>query len=57
MSFDVQNNWVYQVKGRNIHLFQIVDSGAVDTLGDYKIRLPDYYRGKSLIYPSETITI
>jgi len=56
MSFDVQKNWLYQLRGRNIHLYQIVDSGNTDTLGDYKIRLPDDYRGKSLIYPSEAIT-
>ena len=56
MSFDVQKNWLYQVRGRNIHLFQMVDSGNIDTLGDYKIRLPDDYKGKSLIYPSEAIT-
>ena len=56
MSFDVQKNWLYHVKGRNIHLYQVVDSGNTDTLGDYKIRLPEDYRGKSLMYPSESIT-
>tara|TARA_Y100000310_G_scaffold193762_1_gene193709 strand:- start:964 stop:1488 length:525 start_codon:yes stop_codon:yes gene_type:complete len=60
MSFDVQRNWLYQLKGRNIHLFQVIDSGNWADLGsgstNIKVQLPEDYRGKSLIYPSEAIT-
>ena len=56
MSYDTHRYWVYQIVGRNIHLWQYVDSGAVDTLANYKIRLPGEYYGKQLIYPDESIT-
>ena len=56
MSYDTHKNWVYQLVGRNIHLWQYVDGAATDTLGSYKIRLPGEYYGKRLIYPDEDIT-
>ena len=56
MSYDTHKNWMYQIVGRNIHLWQYVDAAATDTLGSYKIRLPDEYFGKQLIYPDESIT-
>ena len=56
MSYDTHKNWVYQIVGRNIHLWQYVDAAATDTLGSYKIRLPGEYFGKQLIYPDESIT-
>ena len=56
MSYDTHKNWVYQIVGRNIHLWQYVDGAATDTLGSYKIRLPGEYYGKRLIYPDEDIT-
>ena len=55
MSFDTHKNWVYQIVGKNIHLWQVVQGGAVDTLDGYKIRLPGGYYGNQLIYPDETI--
>ena len=56
MSYDTHKNWVYQLVGRDIHLWQYVEAAATDTLGSYKIRLPDEYYGKQLIYPDEDIT-
>jgi len=56
MSFDTNNNWVYQIVGRNIHLWQVGSGGVVDTLGSYKIRLPSGYYGNQLVYPDEDIT-
>jgi len=56
MSYDTYNYWIYKVVGRNIHLYEYVDSTEVDTLGSYKIRLPQSYYGSGLVYPSESIT-
>ena len=56
MSYDTHKNWMYQTVGRNIHLWQYVDAASTDTLGSYKIRLPEEYFGKQLIYPDESIT-
>ena len=56
MSFDTNKNWVYQIVGRNIHLWQVGNGGVVDTLGSYKIRLPSGYYGNQLVYPDEDIT-
>jgi hypothetical protein len=56
MSYDTHKNWVYQLVGRNINLWQYVSGGATDTVGSYKVRLPGEYYGKQLIYPNEDIT-
>jgi len=57
MSFDTHKNWVYQVVGRNIHLWQYIQDGAATaTLAGYRIRLPSEYYGNQLIYPDESIT-
>ena len=56
MSYDTHKNWVYQLVGRNIHLWQYVSGAATDTVGSYKVRLPGEYYGKHLIYPDESIT-
>ena len=56
MSYDTHKNWVYQLVGRNIHLWQYVSAAATDTVGSYKVRLPGEYYGKHLIYPDEDIT-
>ena len=56
MSYDTHKNWVYQLVGRNIHLWQYVSAAATDTVGSHKIRLPGEYYGKQLIYPDEDIT-
>jgi len=61
MSYDTHKNWLYQIVGRNIHLWQYVSGAATDTLtsdsgSSYKIRLPGEYYGKHLIYPDEDIT-
>ena len=56
MSYDTHKNWLYQIVGRNIHLWQYVSGAATDTVGSYKVRLPGEYYGKHLIYPDESIT-
>ena len=56
MSFDTDKNWMYTLSGRNIHLWQWVETAATDTVGSHKVKLPDEYYGKQLIYPDETIT-
>ena len=56
MSYDTHKNWFYQVVGRNIELWQWVETAATDTVGSHKVKLPDEYYGKQLIYPDETIT-
>ena len=56
MSYDTHKNWFYQVVGRNVELWQYVDTAAVDTIDGINIMLPDEYYGKQLIYPNESIT-
>ena len=55
MSYDTHKTWFFQTVGRNIHLWQYVESSATDTLAGIRISLPDEYYGKQLIYPDETI--
>jgi len=56
MSYDTNLTWIYQVVGKNIHLYQYVQTANTDTIDGYKIRLPNDYYGNQLIYPDETIT-
>ena len=56
MSYDTHKTWFFQTVGRNIHLWQYVESSATDTLAGIRISLPDEYYGKQLIYPDEDIT-
>tara|TARA_R100000687_G_scaffold32008_1_gene26471 strand:- start:86 stop:790 length:705 start_codon:yes stop_codon:yes gene_type:complete len=56
MSFDTNRTWFYQIAGRNIHLYQYVQTSNTDTIAGYRIRLPNDYYGNQLIYPNEDIT-
>ena len=56
MSFDTNRTWFYQIVGRNIHLYQYVQTANTDTLASYRIKLPNDYYGNQLIYPNEDIT-
>ena len=56
MSFDTNLTWLYQVVGKNIHLYQYVQTANTDTLAGHRIRLPNDYYGNQLIYPDESIT-
>ena len=56
MSFDTHKTWFYHLSGRNIHLYQYVETSNTSTLAGYRIRLPDDYYGNQLIYPNESIT-
>ena len=55
MSYKTEATWFYYLKGRNIQLYQRSDYGRTDTLGSYKIRLPDDSSGTYFIYPVEDI--
>ena len=56
MSYKTEQTWFYYLNGRNIQLYQKSDYGRTDTLGSYKIRLPDDSSGTYFIYPDEDIT-
>ena len=56
MSFDTNLTWIYHVVGKNIHLYQYVQTANTDTIDGYRIRLPNDYYGNQLIYPDESIT-
>ena len=56
MSYKTSQTWFYYLKGRSIELYQRSDYGRTDTLGSYKIRLPDDSSGTYFIYPDEDIT-
>jgi hypothetical protein len=56
MSYDTHRNWFYQIAGRDIHLYQMVDSGNVTTVAGYRILLPDEFYGRQIIYPNEDIS-
>ena len=55
MSFNTDKNWMYSLSGRHIHLWQWTETGATDTVGSYRVKLPSEYYGKQLIYPNEDI--
>ena len=55
MSRDTHLTWVYQVVGRNIEVWEISKGGNLDTVGDYKVRMPEEAYGNRLVYPSESI--
>ena len=55
MSYKTHQTWFYYLNGRNIQLYQRSDYGRTDTLGSYKIRLPDDSSGTYFIYPDEDI--
>ena len=56
MSYKTEQTWFYYLNGRSIQLYQRSDYGRTDTLGSYKIRLPDDSSGTYFIYPDEDIT-
>jgi hypothetical protein len=56
MSFDTDRNWFYKIVGRDIHLWQYVQTANTDTLAGFRIKLPNEYYGNQLIYPNEDIT-
>ena len=53
MSFDTNRYWFYQIKGRKLRLYKLLqnNSGAVDNQGRVTASRDD-----TLIYPDETIT-
>ena len=56
MSFDTNRTWFYQIVGRNLQLWQYVQTADTDTVAGYRIKLPNSYYGNQLVYPNEDIT-
>ena len=56
MSFDTNKTWFYQLLGRNIQLYQYVQTANTDTVAGFRIKLPLDYYANQLIYPNEDIT-
>jgi len=56
MSFDTNKTWFYKFLGRNLQLYQYVQTANTDTLAGFRIRLPADYYANQLIYPNEDIT-
>ena len=56
MSFDTNKTWFYQLLGRNLQLYQYVQTSNTDTLAGFRIKLPADYYANQLIYPNEDIT-
>ena len=56
MSFDTNKTWFYQLLGRNLQLYQYVQTANTDTLAGFRIKLPADYYANQLIYPNEDIT-
>ena len=55
MSYKTGQTYFYYLNGRNIELYQRSDYGRTDTLGSYKIRLPDDSSGTYFIYPDDQV--
>ena len=56
MSFDTNKTWFYQFSGRDLQLYQYVQSANTDTVAGFRIKLPLDYYANQLIYPNEDIT-
>ena len=50
MSVDTNKTYYYELSGKKVVLWKYVSTSSTDTLGDYKIRLPDAYYKTQLIY-------
>jgi len=56
MSYDTHKNFFYQHHGRVLRMWQLSSGAAIETLGGYKIKLPDESYGTQLVYPDEDIS-
>jgi len=56
MSFDTNKTWFYKFLGRNIQLYQYVQTANTDTVAGFRIKMPADYYANQLIYPNEDIT-
>ena len=56
MSYDTHKNFFFEHFGRKLRMWQLQSGGSIDTLGGYKIKLPDDTYGSQLVYPDEDIT-
>ena len=56
MSFDTHKNWTFNIYGKQVRIWQVSSGSTIVELSGYKIRLPQDYIGKQLVYPTENIT-
>ena len=56
MSVDTHKTFFFELKGKKVAIWKLVDSASTDTVGSYRVRLPDSYYKNQLIYPDEAIT-
>jgi hypothetical protein len=56
MSFDTNKTWFYKFLGRNLQLYQYVQTANTDTVAGFRIKMPADYYDNRLIYPNEDIT-
>ena len=56
MSFDTHKTWTFNIYGKKVRLWQVSSGSTIVELSGYKIRLPQDYIGKQLVYPTENIT-
>ena len=56
MSFDTHKNWTFNIYGKQVRIWQVASGSTIVELSGYKLRLPQDYVGKQLVYPTETIT-
>jgi len=56
MSVDTHKTYFYELKGKHIVIWKLVDTASTDTIGSYRVRLPDSQYKDQLIYPDEAIT-
>ena len=56
MSFDTHKTWTFNIYGKQVRLWQVSSGSTIVELSGYKIRLPQDYIGKQLVYPTENIT-
>ena len=56
MSFDTHKNWTFNIYGKQVRIWQVASGSTIVELDGYKLRLPQDYIGKQLVYPTETIS-
>ena len=56
MSFDTHKTWTYNILGKKVRIWQVASGSTIVELAGYKLRLPQDYIGKQLVYPTESIT-
>ena len=48
-------NYYYTIVGKNIELWEYIDSAAYDTIGEYRVKLPAERFSNNLVYPTTAV--